>query len=174
MAAEDADDDGLESLEEKLKKQAAAKAAAKASAKGLAKASAKVAAKAAIKKPATADVAVPKAAGKAKGAAGVVKAPKEKAGAGAEPLKFSLNDLMKPSLAKSLSRSAFGCRGDARAAALAKEKGASDAVAKATKSWAWATMTAYWSTSLRMLFSRPTFRNQNAACSTSTAWMRLW
>ena len=58
-------------------------------------------------------------------------------------LKMSLSDLLKPSEAKSCARNTFGRRGDSRAAALCMVKVASDVDARATKSWAWGTMTAY-------------------------------
>ena len=60
------------------------------------------------------------------------------------PLKMSLNDLLKPLEAKSCSRNIFGCRGEGRASNLCKTKEATAAVTRATKTWAWKTMTAYW------------------------------
>ena len=59
-------------------------------------------------------------------------------------LKMSLNDLLKPGEAKGVSRNAFGCRGESRATARCKAKVSSDADTRATKTWAWATMTSFW------------------------------
>jgi hypothetical protein len=82
--------------------------------------------------------AVPVAADRVKRGRG---APDKKVGCA---LKMSLNDLLKPCEAKGVSRNAFGCRGESRAAARCKAKVSSDAVTRATKTWAWATMTSFW------------------------------
>lgn len=69
----------------------------------------------------------------------VVKGPKTAAAAdvGAKPLKVNLSQILVTKLAKSLSRNAFGCRGDAAATKACKASGASDAVHKATKRACW-------------------------------------
>ena len=69
----------------------------------------------------------------------VVKGPKAVAAAdvGVKPLKVDLSQILVTKLAKSLSRNAFGCRGDAAATKTWKASGASDAVHKATKRACW-------------------------------------
>jgi hypothetical protein len=75
---------------------------------------------------------VVKAASRGRGAKAIAAA-----GVGAKPLKVDLSEILVNKLAKSLSRNAFGCRGDAAATKACKASGASDAVHKATKRACW-------------------------------------